>query len=132
MKILTTEGFYATNIGNSFFMNGARYILKKCFPKAEIYSLGDVSANQWTSKQSQKNNFNYLKYIDIDYLVITGPCLSNNIEKLYGDVFEKLLINKKTRLSMIVFIILQNIFKKAIYWFLTIQKCFQPGFLVKK
>lgn len=101
MKILTTDGFYATNIGNAFFMNGARYLLKTCFPQAEIYSLGDVSANQWTGKKCRKHDYNYVKYANVDYLVIMGPCLSKNIARLYSDTFDVLLKNKKTKLILL-------------------------------
>ena len=101
MKILTLDGFFATNIGNAFYTNGARYLLKICFPQAEIFSLGDVSANQWSSEKCQKHDFTYIKYTDIDYLVITGPCLFKNIERLYRDVFDRLLKRKKTRLILL-------------------------------
>ena len=101
MKILTTNGFYATNIGNAFFMNGARYLLKTCFPQAEIYSLGDVSANQWTGKKCRKHDYNYLKYADVDYFVITGPYLSKTVANLYSDTFRVLLKNSKTKLVLL-------------------------------
>ena len=101
MKIITCDGFYATNIGNAFYMNGARYLLKKCFPQAEIFSLGDASGNLWKTKKCLEHNYNYLKYTDVDYLVIMGPCLSKNIAKLHSDTFHVLLKNKKTKLILL-------------------------------
>ena len=101
MKILTLDGFSAPNIGNAFYMNGARYLIKICLPQAELFSLGDVSGNQWTSKICQKNDFTYIQYTDIDYVVITGPCLAKNIERLYREIFDRLLKKKKTKLILL-------------------------------
>ena len=100
MKIVICNGFYATNIGNAFYMNGARYLLRTCFPQAEIYSLGDVSPNQWRGKKCLRNDFVLYKYIDVDYLVIMGPCLSKDIAKIRSYLLH-VLRNKKTKLVLL-------------------------------
>src|SRR3989337_528321 len=65
MKILVTDGFVATNIGNAFYRNGLKYFLNKAIPEAETYFIGDISANYWTiNGKPPENEFNYLKYFD--------------------------------------------------------------------
>lgn len=101
MKILTTDGFFATNIGNAFFMLGAQYFLKKAIPEVELYSMGDLSANRWNiHRRPPKNDFNYIKYVDVDYIVTTGPCLTKRFA-LYNDLFNNIFQRKKTKIILL-------------------------------
>lgn len=101
MKILTLDGFYATNMGNAFYMDGAKYLIRKVFPDAELFSLGDVPLNQWSGKKCVKHSFDMLEYVDIDFLVISGPCLSKSFDFLYRRIFESLIGKKKTKLVLL-------------------------------
>lgn len=101
MNILLTEGFYSTNIGNDYFMRGVRYVLEKALPHANIQKIGDLSSNFWKSNGKPfKNDFNYLKYVDVDYFVITGPCFDRYFPALYGDLLRGL---KQNRTKLVFF-----------------------------
>lgn len=101
MKILLTEGFAATNVGNEFYRRGCRYLIENSFPEAQIFSIGDTSRNYWLDKKARLNNFELLQYVDVDFLVINGPIFSHDIFERYNDIFEILVKEKKTQLLYI-------------------------------
>ena len=82
MKILITDGFYSTNLGNAFFAKGLKHVLSTAFPDAKIMTIGDSAANFWNKKgRAYNNDYEYINDIDFDYIVIAGPCLSVNFLK---------------------------------------------------
>lgn len=98
MKILLTEGFVATNVGNEFYRRGLRYFIENSFKNAQIFSIGDTFRHYWQDKKARKNNFELLKFVDVDYIVISGPIFSHGIFENYNDIFEILVKEKKTKL----------------------------------
>lgn len=66
-------GYWSTNIGNSFFQLGAKYVLNKAFPGANVFFIADEQGYIAPSKGNPANGFNSILNIDIDIAVILGP-----------------------------------------------------------
>ncbi len=73
ITIAILTGYWSTNIGNSFFQLGAEYILKKIFPNANIFFVGDEQGYIRPSKGNPINSYNPIYSSKIDYLVLLGP-----------------------------------------------------------
>jgi len=84
-------GGWSTNIGNSFFQLGAKYVLEKAFPHHNILLIQDQPGYYNVKRGTPKNAFIPLENMRIDYLVILGPFLRPEIGKIWGSTFEKIL-----------------------------------------
>ena len=84
MKVGYIGGFWATNIGNAFYNLGALFLLKKVFGESNVYFIPDPP--QWMWKVT--NNYDFISDVDLDLIVISGPCLNYNIEKVYKKIFD--------------------------------------------
>lgn len=89
-------GFWSTNIGNSFFNLGAKYILEQVFPDDNIIMISD-QPGYWTFWNKKRGNMP--KALDIcgsyklDYLFLLGPCLTKTFGALWSKSFDKLFKN---------------------------------------
>jgi len=81
MKIGYIGGFWATNIGNSFYNLGALHLLKEVFGEENVYFLPDPPQEYWPTV---KNDYKWIQNLDLDLFIITGPSLN----KWHIDVFE--------------------------------------------
>lgn len=100
MKILITDGFYSTNIGNAFFAKGLKYVFSQAFPDAVIMTIGDSATNFWNQGGcAYSNDYEYINDLDFDYIVIAGPCLSVNFLKQNERVLNSL---KKSNAKLIL------------------------------
>lgn len=86
MKVGYIGGFWATNIGNSFYNLGALYLLKKVFGKENVYFIPDPPQWMWNVKK----NYDFISKIDLDVVFISGPCFNQNIGKVYKEIFDNL------------------------------------------
>jgi hypothetical protein len=84
MKIGFIGGFWASNIGNSFYNLGALYLLKKVFGSDNVFFVPDPP--QWLWKVN--NNYDFISNINLDMVVISGPCLSYKLPKVYKNIFD--------------------------------------------
>ena len=84
MKIGYVGGFWASNIGNSFYNLGALNLLKKVYGEENVYFIPDPP--QWLWRVD--NNFDFISNIDLDLIVISGPCLNFNISRVYKTIFD--------------------------------------------
>ena len=84
MKVGYIGGFWATNIGNSFYNLGALYLLKKVFGNDNVFFVPDPP--QWMWKVN--NNYDFISSIDLDMVIISGPCLSYQLPKVYKNIFD--------------------------------------------
>jgi len=96
MKIGYIGGFWATNIGNSFYNLGALHLLKKVYGEDNVYFIPDPP--QWTWKVD--NNYDFISDIDVDMVFISGPCLNYSMPRVYKKIFD----NFKKRGIKIAFI----------------------------
>jgi hypothetical protein len=84
MKVGYIGGFWATNIGNSFYNLGAKYLLNEVYGKENVYFIPDPP--QWMWKV--KNNYDFISNVDLDLIFISGPCLNYEIENVYKEIFD--------------------------------------------
>jgi len=84
MKIGYIGGFWATNIGNSFYNLGALYLLKKIYGEDSVYFIPDPP--QWMWKVD--NNYDFISDIDVDIVFISGPCLNYSMPRVYKKIFD--------------------------------------------
>lgn len=92
MKIGYIGGFWATNIGNSFYNLGALHLLKKIFGEDNVFFVPDPPQWFWSNV---KNDYPLIEKLDLDMFVISGPCLSTSLIKVYKTLFDSLKQNNK-------------------------------------
>ena len=81
--IVVAGGYWSTNIGNSFFQLGAKYILEKVFQNDKVIMLADQPGYWNTKLGNPANAFNILDHINPDYFVILGPFLRKENKKIW-------------------------------------------------
>ena len=93
IKVAYSTGFWCTNIGNGFFSLGVEYVLKKILGNENVTIINDFQT--YTTSYGKrlyphKNQLNYIKNLEIDYLVLSGPILSKYFLKLWKDTIVEL------------------------------------------
>lgn len=92
-KVALVSGFWGQNIGNAFFNIGGKWILEQVFGEGEVDFIQD-QPGYWTFNNKMKgnpaNNVVLLKYLDVDYIVLQGPCLSAYFEPLWNETLTEL------------------------------------------
>jgi hypothetical protein len=86
MKIGYIGGFWATNIGNSFYDLGAISLLENIYGKENVYFIPDIA--NWFWKVS--NNYEPLFDIKLDICLFAGPIFNQGIFN-YNTIFDNLL-----------------------------------------
>lgn len=84
MKIGYIGGFWATNIGNSFYNLGAKYLLDEVYGKENVFFVPDPP--QWFWKVD--NNYDLISNLDLDLVFISGPCLNYRMISVYKKIFD--------------------------------------------
>jgi hypothetical protein len=92
MKIGYIGGFWATNIGNSFYNLGALYLLKKVFGDYNVYFIPDPPQEYWSKIT---NDYKMIQNLDLDLFIITGPSLNKQHIKVYEPIFNELKLKGK-------------------------------------
>ena len=84
-------GYWSTNIGNAFFQMAAEYVLKKAYPDCNVLMLSDQPA-YWKAgaKVNPENALILLEHIALDYLVIQGPFLRPEFDRIWLSTLRKL------------------------------------------
>lgn len=82
MNIGIYTGYWSTNIGNSFFQLGAEFVLRKAFPKANIFPIADESGYINPRAGNPKNSYNPIWAQELDYAVILGPFVRPETNKI--------------------------------------------------
>lgn len=87
-RVAYCTGFWCTNIGNGFFSLGVEYVLKKTLGTENVTVISDYQT--YTTSYGKrlypdKNQLNYIKYLDVDYIVLAGPVISNYFLPLWRD-----------------------------------------------
>jgi len=98
--IVVVGGYWSTNIGNSFFQLGAKYILERVFPGDNIIMLSDQPGFWNTKIGNPSNAFNLLDYIKPDFFVILGPFLRSEIRRIWGRTLQ-CLYQKKVKVIVL-------------------------------
>lgn len=88
MKVGYIGGFWATNIGNSFYNLGALHLLKKVYGEENVYFIPDPPQEYW-SKIS--NDYKMIQNLDLDLFIITGPSLNKWHIDVFKPIFDSLI-----------------------------------------
>lgn len=88
IRVAYCTGFWCTNIGNGFFSLGVEYVLKKILGTENVTVISDYQT--YTTSYGKrlypdKNQLNYIKYLDVDYIVLAGPVISDYFLTLWKD-----------------------------------------------
>lgn len=86
MKIAYIGGLWSRNIGNSFYNIGTDCFLKK-IGFTDVYFIPDPP--QWECS-SVIGDFDLIGNLEVDVVLLTGPCLNLRLESIYGKIFNKL------------------------------------------
>lgn len=92
MDIGYVGGYWATNIGNSFFNLGAEYVLKSVFKDDTVSMIFDQPAGILRSEKkygNPKRAINIIEHTKLDVLVLLGPVISKD----FLPIWEKTLTN---------------------------------------
>lgn len=81
--IAVVGGYWSTNIGNSFFQLGAEYLLQKVFPHDRVVMLSDQPGYWNVRRGNPANAFILLEQMPLDYLVILGPFLRPEYDRIW-------------------------------------------------
>jgi Polysaccharide pyruvyl transferase. len=98
-NIAYVGGYWAPNIGNAFFNLGAEYVLRQAFPESNINMIYDQPGylTFWNRKKGNPpNSLEFIKTINVDNLVILGPCITKSFLALWEDTI-KHLVKKGTK-----------------------------------
>jgi Polysaccharide pyruvyl transferase len=100
-RIVYAGGFWSTNIGNAFYNLGVLYLLKQLGPNFDVFFEGDQPGWFWSKNgKNPATSLDYLANLKTDYLIISGPMLSEEFSAIWGDSLEK-LISKKTKIILL-------------------------------
>jgi hypothetical protein len=86
MKIAYIGGLWSRNIGNSFYNIGTECFLKK-IGVSDVYFIPDPP--QWECS-SVNGDFDLISILDVDLVILTGPCLNLRLDSIYGKIFKNL------------------------------------------
>lgn len=92
-KVGYVGGFWASNIGNSFYNIGAIHILKKLYGEDNVFFIPDPPQHLWSWV---KNDYKLIQNLDLDLFIFSGPCLDTGFIKTYKKTFDKLKEKNKT------------------------------------
>lgn len=102
VKVAYTAGYWSTNIGNAFYNMGADYVLRQVFGNDNVYMVFDQSAyipGQRTRNGNIKYALNYWEHINVEYVVLLGPVLSQNFLPIWKNTLDEL---KKRRIKYMI------------------------------
>lgn len=83
MKVAYIGGLWSRNIGNAFYNLGTDAFLKKVGIE-EVYFIPDPP--QWDCVDI-RNNYDLIAALDVDLVLLTGPCLNLKLRQIYEKTF---------------------------------------------
>lgn len=85
LKVAYIGGSWSSNIGNSFYNLGTQALLDS-IDGIDVYFIPDPP--HW--KEQVSTDFDLIENLDVDLVILTGPCLNLRLEKIYRRTFTKL------------------------------------------
>lgn len=92
-KVAYIGGCWSTNVGNGFFNLGADYVLKQVFGTENVNMVMDQSAFTPGWKRKKGNipwAVNYWEHLNVDYVVLLGPILSETFIAIWKPTLDVL------------------------------------------
>lgn len=91
VKVALVSGFWSQNIGNGFFNIGGKWLLDQVFGADNVQFIQDSPSYRTFYSQEKghpKNYANLHERLDIDYIVLQGPCLTSTMGNIWEPAFE--------------------------------------------
>jgi hypothetical protein len=91
-RVALVSGFWGQNIGNAFFNIGGKWILQQVFGEDDVDFVQDQPGYRTFHRQASgnpPNDFNLLRFLDVDYVVLQGPMLTQTFSALWRDAFHE-------------------------------------------
>lgn len=85
-RVALVSGFWGQNIGNAFFNIGGKWILDHVFGAGNVGFIQDQPGYRTFNNQQKgnpPNDIELLRYLDVDYLVLQGPLLTESLPALW-------------------------------------------------
>lgn len=82
MKIGIYAGYWSTNIGNSYFQLGCKYLIKQAFPNATTFFIADEAGYIDPNAGNPTNSYNSILNINMDIAIILGPFIRPEVAKI--------------------------------------------------
>ena len=92
-RVALVSGFWAQNIGNAFFNIGGKWILEQLFGQGNVDFIQDQPGYKTFHDQlkgNPKNDIEFLRLLDLDYIVLQGPLLTVGYQHLWEPTFKEL------------------------------------------
>ncbi len=93
-RAVLVSGFWGQNIGNAFFNLGGRWLLEQSLPSGvEVTWFQDQPGYRTFNNQAKgnpRNDAGLIAQLDIDYLVLQGPMLTQTFRALWEPTFAAL------------------------------------------
>ena len=92
-RVALVSGFWGQNVGNAFFNIGGKWILEQMFGQGEVEFIQDQPGYRTFHDQlkgNPKNDVEYLRLLDLDYIVLQGPLLTTGFRHLWEPTFKAL------------------------------------------
>jgi hypothetical protein len=92
-KIAVVSGFWGQNIGNAFFNVGGKWLMEQAVPDADCIWFQDQPGYRTFHDQATGNPPNHADLIaalDVDYVVLQGPMLTDRFRALWESTFRRL------------------------------------------
>lgn len=93
IRVAYCTGFWCTNIGNGFFSLGVEYVLKKVLGAENVTIVSDYqtyTTGYGKRLYPDKKQLEYIKHLDVDYIVLAGPVISKYFLTLWKDILHSL------------------------------------------
>lgn len=92
-RVALVSGFWGQNIGNAFFNIGGKWILEQLFGEGKVAFIQDQPGYRTfhdASKGNPPNDVGFLKNLDLDYVVLQGPVLTEHMAQLWAPTLREL------------------------------------------
>jgi hypothetical protein len=92
-RVALVSGFWGQNIGNAFFNIGGKWILEQVFGEGGVEFVQDQPGYRTFHNQGKgnpSNDIEYLRLLDLDYIVLQGPLLTVGYRHLWEPTFREL------------------------------------------
>ncbi|MGB1561412.1 MAG: polysaccharide pyruvyl transferase family protein [Sinimarinibacterium flocculans] len=102
-RVALVSGFWGQNIGNAFFNIGGKWILEQLFGENNVAFVQDQPGYRTFHNQlrgNPANDIEYLRLLDVDYIVLQGPLLTVGYPHLWENTFAA-LARKGTKIILL-------------------------------
>lgn len=92
-SVALVSGFWGQNIGNAFFNIGGKWLLEQIFGQGKVDFIQDQPGYRTfhnAASGNPANDFGLIQYLDVEYVVLQGPLLTEHLVELWAPTFDAL------------------------------------------